>query len=438
MYVRFAVTSTRSERPARAPSPPPTSSRRGSSGVRRRSGRCGRRHGSARPRGGGMGRPAARPGRRRRLHEELDRPDRALRGPDPPARQRHGRRSPSVLQARDAGARTGRQGGAGRATARGRHDHPRPMGGPARQGEDGGGRRVRRGLGDGRRPAAAHGAVSRPREGRRARRARRQRLRACALRAPVQAERGDGGAARAAVRAPSRAGCERRAGDPDHRRLRRGDQCPVPEGGSPDRAVDAERRRRGRRADGRRLRRGRRRRGAPLAVPRPSPAEARSGVRPEGLGGPSAAGRRRGERRRPGAIRVRVAHLGRDRERRRRHPADADRRHASDDHHDPAADVERPADRRKALGDRQAALRGGAPGRAVLPADHARARPRRRWLSRPWGRLPGDLLRRSCSVAASTMRGARRRQARTSSTSTSRRSAGGATRCTCSAASAGR
>ena len=83
-----------------------------------------------------------------------------------------------VLQARDARARAGRQGGEGRASAQGCHDHPRPVGRAARQGDDRRERRLRRRLGDRRRSPADHGAAPRPGPHRRARRAGRERVRA--------------------------------------------------------------------------------------------------------------------------------------------------------------------------------------------------------------------------------------------------------------------
>ena len=373
-------------------SPPHPSSVRRRRRVRRRGSRRRRRKGARRPRGAGMERPPSGPGGRCRLHEELDRPDRALRGPHPPARQREGRRSAPVLQARDARAGAGGKGGESRASAQGRHDHPRPVGRAARQGDDRRERRLRRRLGHRSRSPADHGAAARPGPHRGARRAGRERLRPRAVRAAVPAERGCGGAARPAIRVAAGAGCQGAPGDPDHRRLRRRDQRRVQACRARDRSVDAQRRRRDRRSDGGRLRGRRRRRGAPLRVPRPAPAQARAGGRAADLGGPPPAGRPRGERRRARAGRVQLAQLERDRERRGRLPGRGSREQARHDH-DPAADVERAARRGEAVDDRQAAPRRRAAGRAVLPADHARARPRGRWLPRARGGVPGHLVR---------------------------------------------
>ena len=117
----------------------------------------------------------------------------------------------------------------GGAPAEGSDDHPRPVGGAARQGDDHGERRVRRRLGHRGGPPADHGAPARAGPHRRARRAGRERLRARALRAAssVRAPRPRRGSRSSSTLLP-RAGGEGPAGDPDHRRVRRGDQRRVP------------------------------------------------------------------------------------------------------------------------------------------------------------------------------------------------------------------
>ena len=141
-----------------------------------------------------------------------------------------------------------------------------------------------------------------------------QRLRPCALRPGVRPERAGGGVPRPPVPAARRAGPEGAAGAEDHRRLRRRHQRAVRKGRAAAGEMDAQRRRRGRGADGCRVRRRWRRRGAALAVPRAAAAEARSGQRAPGVGGPAPArrpgGARRGDRpvrlRRPADKRVRA------------------------------------------------------------------------------------------------------------------------------------
>ena len=334
-----------------------------------------------------MERASAGTGRRRRPHAELDRPDRALRRADAPAGERHGRRPAPVLQAGDARSRPRRPGRPRRAAPSGGDGHPGPLGRAARQGADGGGRRLRGRLGDrGRSPGAA-GAPPRPGAPRGPRRARPRSLRVRALREDVPVEPADGGRARPAVRPPPRPRRGGPASDPDRRRVRRGDQRAVPGHRAPAAPLDAERRRRGRRAGRLGLRRGRRRRGASLAVPGRAPASARAGAGEARLGGPAAAERPGGAGRRAGHDAVPLGGQ-RDREHGRRRVVA--RAVAG---LDAPPDVERAPRRWPPLDDGQAALRRRPAGRALLSRSPPRARPRGRRLPVARCRVPRHLVR---------------------------------------------
>ena len=339
------------------------------------------------------------------------------------AGERHRRRPPTLLQARDARAGPRRARPQHRAATQGPHHHARPLGRAARQGRHGAGRGLRSRLGDRRRPAALDGALPRPRPDRRARRAGRRSVRPRALGAHVQAERPHGGDPRTTVRPAAGARRGGETGDPDRRRLRRRDQRAVPPSRSRAAPLDADGRRRRGRADRGGVRRGRRRRGAALAVPRRAPAKARRRERATRVGRPPPAKRSRGTRRGPlGGDDPRRTE--RDRERRRRRRAGYEPCAPGE----PSDDVERAARRRR--GARPPASRSSSPGRrsatsipASCSSSISRAAGTRRaaWPSRA-------SRSRSSWAVGSTTPGARRRPDPTSSTSTSRRSAGAATR----------
>ena len=175
------------------------------------------------PRGPGLERPASRAGGRRRVHEELDRPDRALRGPD----ARSATASPTPICAatssgRRSGSRRARRAVERRAAAKGvtitrdRWGVPHVKGKTA---ED-------VAFGAGWATAADRQLIMEllrgPGPHRRARRARRERVRRSPSRAASsgRARQTEARLARA-VRAPPCTGSEGHAGDPDHRRLRR-------------------------------------------------------------------------------------------------------------------------------------------------------------------------------------------------------------------------
>ena len=341
----------------------------------------------------------------------------ALRG------QRHRRRPSTLLQARDARPGPRRARPQHRAATQGPHHHARPLGRAARQGRHGAGRGLRSRLGDRRRPAALDGAPPRPRPDRSARRAGRGSVRPRALGAHFQAECPHGGDPRTTVRPAAGARRGGETGDPDRRRLRRRDQRAVPPSRSRAAPLDTDGRRRRGWADRGGVRRGRRRRGAALQVPRRAPAKARRRERATRVGRPPPAKRSRGTRRSP---------LGghdlwrteRDRERRGRRRAGYEPCAPGE----PSDDVERTGRRRRVA--RPRATRSSSPGRrsvTSIPASCSSS------ISRAAGTRhaawPSRVSRSRFSWAVgSTTPGARRRPDPTSSTSTSRRSAGAATR----------
>ena len=393
--------------------------------------------GAARPRGAGLERPAAGPGGRRRVHEELDRPDRALRRADPPQRQRHRRRpSRRPSSARRLGSAPGERAvrlerpRKGVTITRDRWGVPHVKGTTA---ED-------VAFGAGWATAADRQLIMELLRG---------PGRIAALDAPgvnafslalsgqdVPSERRDGGSARAAVRPPSRAGREGPAGDPDHRRVRRRDQ---------------------RRSTHRRASRSARWTRADVVAiggligavfgagggdeVRRSEflAKLQASSAPRSVGGSGRTSASATIPRRDVAVPGKVPYgsrLERDRERRGRRAAA--RRRAR-----PTATTSLPACRTRCSSGRS----------ARRPASRSSSRARRSGTTTPrscWSststaaattraapRSPGSRSR-SCSAAGPTTRGARPRQGPTSSTSTSRRSAAEATRSTSSAASAAR
>ena len=226
------------------------------------------------PRGAGLERPPAGTGGRGGVHEELDRPDRALRRADEAPRSRDGRRPPSLLQARDAGARKRERAvrterpRKGLTITRDRWGVPHIKGTTAEDVAFGAGwataadRQLIMELlrGPGRIAALDAPGVN----------AFAFALSGRTFR-PSAARRPPGAAVRPAPR-PGRRGAR---GDTPDRRVRRGDQRAVQEGRPAACALDAQRRRRGRRVDRRRVRLRGRAGGAPVAVPRLAAAQVR-------------------------------------------------------------------------------------------------------------------------------------------------------------------